>query len=250
MTDRPNLGIQLYSVRSLTEEDVFKETLTALANMGFQGVEFAWKYGGMDPNELARFLRSTGLVCCGLHVQLAELLDPNHLVYEYAVATGSPFITTSLASRVAEWAELVPRIDEAAVVARSKGLQFTYHNHYQEFEKINGVYAQDLMRDQTDSDLVRFELDLGWIRKGGEEPIAYWRGFAGRVPQIHLRDYDAESGQICDIGAGFIDVAAVAAQAVEMGSDWLIYEQDCYPVSPMASAKVCIEQCRAAGLIG
>jgi len=249
MTHSPHLGIQLYSVRSLLEDDTFKDTLAALARMGFEGVEFAWKYGGMDPNELARFLESVGLACCGLHVQLAELLDPTHRVYEYALAAGSPFITTSLCSRVAEWDQLVPQVDEAAVVARSKGLQFTYHNHWQEFAKIDGVYAQELMQQGTDPDVVRFELDLGWICKGGEEPMAYWRGFPGRTPQIHLRDYDVDKGEICDISAGFIDVAAVAAQATETGAEWLIYEQDNYPVSPMASAAVCIEQCRAAGLI-
>lgn len=250
MPTKLNLGIQLYTVRDMTGEDTFKDTLKALADMGFQGVEFAWKYGGMSPDELAAFLESLGLVCCGLHVQLAELLDPDHIVYGYALACKSPFITTSLCSRVDEWAELVPQVDRAAVVARSKSVQFTYHNHSQEFARIDGVYAQDIMRDRTDPDNVHFELDLGWIRKGGEDPMAYWRGYAGRVPQIHLRDYDTEKEEICDIGAGFIDVGAVAAQAEELGTQWIIYEQDNYPVSPMASARTCAEQCKAAGLIG
>ena len=122
------LGIQLYSVRDLTADDTFRRTLSQLAKMGFHGVEFAWKYGGMSPSEFANFLKSLVLICCGLHVKLPELLDANHKVYDYALACESPFITTSLAGRVNDWTDLIPQVDQAATVAASKGLQFTYHN--------------------------------------------------------------------------------------------------------------------------
>ncbi|MEN6549451.1 MAG: sugar phosphate isomerase/epimerase [Armatimonadia bacterium] len=249
MSDRPRLGIQLYTVRDLTGDDLFQSTLTALAALGFEGVEFAWRYGGMQPDELAAFLRSLDIACCGLHVQLEELLDPQHIVYDYARACGSPYITTSLCSRLEEWEDLLPQVSKAAAIARPKGLQFTYHNHWQEFARLGEDYALDVMRKQTDPDLVQFELDLGWIKKAGEEPLGYWQAYSGRVPQIHLRDYDIEQDVVCDIGCGFMDVAAVEQEARAMGTEWLIYEQDAYPVSPLASAEVCIRQCRAAGLL-
>lgn len=249
MPGRPKLGIQLYTVRDLTGDDVFRSTLTTLAELGFEGVEFAWRYGGMQPDELAAFLQSLGLACCGLHVQLEELLDPEHVVYDYARACGSPYITTSLCSRVEEWEDLLPQVSEAAGIAHAQGLQFTYHNHWQEFVKLGGSYALDVMKEQTGPDLVRFELDLGWIKKAGEEPLDYWHTYSGRVPQIHLRDYDVEQDTVCDIGDGFIDLPVVAQQARAMGTEWLIYEQDAYPVSPLASAEVCVRRCRAAGLL-
>lgn len=249
MANDLNIGIQLYSVRDFTGDDMFKDTLAQLAELGFEGVELAWRYGGMSPDELAEFLESIDLRCCGLHVQLDELLDPDHMVYNYALACNSPFITTSLCSRVDEWADLVPQVDEAAAVAAAKGLQFTYHNHWHEFVKIDGVYAQDILRDQSDPATVSFEIDLGWVKKGGADPMAYWRTYAGRVPQIHLRDFSVEQDAVCDVGAGFIDVAAVAAQARELGTQWLIYEQDTYPVSPMDSARTCIERLREGGMM-
>ncbi|MDP6778644.1 MAG: sugar phosphate isomerase/epimerase [Candidatus Latescibacteria bacterium] len=249
MATEPKLGVQLYSVRDLTGDDDFKETLTALADLGYEGVEFAWKYGGMAPDELASFLDSIGLVCCGLHVQLDELLDPAHQVYDYALACGSPYITTSLCSRIDEWGQLIPQVDQAGRIANSKGLQFTYHNHHQEFARIGGRYAQDILRNETDSQAVQFEIDLGWVRKGGEEPISYWLTYSGRVPQIHLRDYDTEKDQVCDVGDGFIDLEEIASLAAESYTHWLIYEQDAYPDSSMASARACADRCRAAGLI-
>lgn len=39
----PGIGIQLYTVRDMTDEENFQETLRAIADLGFQGVEFAWK---------------------------------------------------------------------------------------------------------------------------------------------------------------------------------------------------------------
>ena len=93
------------------------------------------------------------------------------------------------------------------------------------------------------------EIDIGWIAKAGLDPMDYWRRHGSRTPQLHLRDYSVTEGQITDIGAGFIDMTSVAAQARELDLDWLIYEQDRYPVSPFDSCRVCIDRVRAAGLV-
>jgi len=242
----PRLGIQLYTVRELTGADTFKDTLRQLSELGFEGVEFAWRYGGMGPEALAAFLDALGLTCCGLHVKLPELLDPEHQVYDYALATGSRFITTSLAGRQAEWPALLPQVQEAGRIAAGKGLVFTYHNHWQEFEPIAGEYALDRLFAGTDPELVKAEIDLGWVCRAGVNPYTYWRKYGQRAPQIHLRDYDVAAGAVCDVGDGFIDPHATVRQARECGAEWLIYEQDTYPVSPFASCRVCAERMRPA----
>ncbi len=238
----PRLGIQLYTVRDLTGEATFGSTLEALAGLGFEGVEFAWKYGGMTPTALAAFLNSLGLACCGLHVKLDELLDPHHTVYEIALATGSPFITTSLAGREAEWPTLLPQLSRAGRIAAEKGLQFTYHNHWQEFNAAPGASAFDRLVAATDPAQVGLELDLGWAQKAGRDPLALWRQLGARIPQVHLRDYDTAANQVCDVGDGFIDVRRTFAQARELGTRWLIYEQDRYPDSALESCRVCSQR--------
>jgi hypothetical protein len=70
------------------------------------------------------------------------------------------------------------------------------------------------------------------------------------VRQIHLRDYDAKAGQVCDIGDGFIDVGQVFAQACELRTPWLIFEQDRYPVSAFESCRVCMARCARARAVG
>ena len=238
----PRLGIQLYTLRSQVAPEVFRDTLRMVAELGFAGVEFAWQYGGMTPPELADFLQETGLACCGLHVQLAELLDPAHAVYGYALATGSRFITTSLCGQTAQFEALCPDLDRAGRIAADKGLTFTYHNHWQEFVPGPQGLPQDLLAAGTDPALVALEVDLGWMRKAGADPLSYWRRHARRIPQIHLRDYDIAADCVCDVGDGFLDPLAIWRQACELGTEWLIYEQDRYPVSASASCRTCAER--------
>lgn len=68
------LGIQLYSVRGRLGKD-FSGTLAALKSMGFEGVEFAGQYGGLNPGETAADLDQVGLACCGMHSDPATLMD-------------------------------------------------------------------------------------------------------------------------------------------------------------------------------
>jgi len=243
----PKLGIQLYTVREFMDDARFVDTMKRVAEFGFQGVEFAWKYGGLKPKELAAFLADLGLACCGVYVKLDELLDPNHIVYEYALATGSPYVTTGLAGQLDQWDALIPQVEQAGRVAKDKGLVFTYHNHYQEFERrTEGKCAQDVLLERTDPELVRMQLDIGWAQRAGVEPLDYWRRYGARTPTIHLRDYNTETQRICDIGDGFIDPAAVVAQARELGTDWMIYEQDDYPMSAFDSCRTCIDRMKPA----
>jgi sugar phosphate isomerase/epimerase len=246
--DTMKLGIQLYTVREYTDDARFRDTLRQLAAMGFRGVELAWRYGGMEPEALAEFLSSLGLECCGLHVPLAVLTDAASCEYAYARACGAKFITTSLASETARFPQLVSNLDAAGRVAQRQGLVLTYHNHHQEFaEQVAGQRAEDYLIAHTDPDLVRLELDLGWIRKGGTEPMAYWREHGLRTPQIHLRDYDVAADRVTDVGTGFIDLPKVLEQARELRTEWLIYEQDWYPVSAFDSCRACAALARACG---
>ena len=45
------IAIQLYSVRDALKEN-FKGTMKKIADLGYDGVEFAWEFGGMEPEEV------------------------------------------------------------------------------------------------------------------------------------------------------------------------------------------------------
>jgi sugar phosphate isomerase/epimerase len=219
-------GIQLYTVREALGED-FKGTMAKLAKLGCDGVEFAGNNSGMNPEELKSFLDDLGLQACGWHTSLEDIGNADSDVYQYAKALGFKYVTTSLCGKVeSEWLETIEQVKVAAKVAKDQGLQFTYHNHAQEFQKIDGEYALDLLYAATDPEEVKAELDTYWVKKGGEDPASYLRKYADRLPQIHMKDMDGDSGTFVALGTGSIDFDSVKEVAIAANSEWLIYEQD------------------------
>ncbi len=243
------LVVQLFSVRDDCKKD-FKGTLSTLAKLGYQGVEFAGEYGGMTPEQLAAFLKELRLRCCGIHTSLEDVLAQGSISYQYAKAVQSPFITTSCAGEVAkDWKGTIEKLKQAGRVAQSAGIAFTYHNHAPEFQMIEGQYALDMLYAATDPKTVKAELDTYWIKKGGADPAPYIRKYKGRVPQIHLKDMDPADGSFTEVGAGLIDLPAVFQAAQEAGVQWMIYEQDRCKRPPLESAKITLENLRKAKLV-
>lgn len=245
------IGIQLYTVRDACQAD-FKGTLKALAAMGYDAVEFAFVYGGLQPQELADFLKSLKLKTAGMHVTLDDIANPSSDSYRYAAALNTPCLTTSLAGEVAkDWVGTVKKVDQAGKVALSKGITFTYHNHAQELALIpeaKGKTALDYMRENTNAQAVQFELDTYWIKKGGQDPVATIRNFKGRAKQIHLKDMDPKDSTFAEVGTGLMDLPAIFKAAGEAGAEWVIVEQDTCKRPPIESAKISIDNLKKAGL--
>jgi len=243
------VGIQLYTVRQQLGED-FDGVVRALARMGYQGVEFAGKYGERSPAELKAFLDDLGLRVCGMHCPLDALLDAGSDAYKTAATLGSPYVTTSCAPQVAkDWAGTMDKIVRAGAVAASRGLTFTYHNHAQEFAPIEGKYALDALYERAPAATVQAELDTYWIQKGGVEPLAYLKKYAGRVPQVHLKDMAADDGSFAEVGEGILNMAGICAEAPALGARWLIVEQDVCRRPPLESAKISIENLKKLGAV-
>jgi len=237
------VGIQLYTVRQECKED-FVGTLTALAEMGYDGVEFAWNYGGMSPAELADLLVELRLRPCGLHAPKDQVAAPDSDAYAYARGLGCPFISTSLAGDVEkDWPAAIALVQRAGRAAAQCGIQFTYHNHAQEFQKLGGQYALDVLYARTDPQQVQAELDTHWIARGGLDPAAYIRKYAGRMPQLHLKDIGPNQ-EFTEIGAGVLDLPGILAAARDAGAQWIIYEQDRCEGPPLESARVSITNLR------
>ena len=72
---RTPIGLQLYSVRKECERDL-PGVITAVAKMGYKGVEFAGYYN-RSAKELRKMLDDKGLKCCGTHTGLDTLLGDN-----------------------------------------------------------------------------------------------------------------------------------------------------------------------------
>ena len=84
---------------------------------------------------------------------------------------GARFVTMSyqFESR-SDVLESAAKFNAIGAACRERGLQFLYHNHDWEFVKFEGESALDLLLAATDPELVELELDVYWVKKGGEDP--------------------------------------------------------------------------------
>ncbi len=231
------IGIQLYTLRSLMKENV-QTTLGAVAGLGYKEVEFAGHFNH-SPRDIQSFLDTEGLTAPSTHVELTDIRDRLEATIEDAATIGHDYIVLPwLQSHEREtldqfkgYAELFNKVGEKC---RDAGMSFAYHNHMFEFDPIDGVEPYELLLAETNSDLVKMELDLFWTIKAGRDPIAYFKRFPGRFPLCHVKDM-AANGDMVNVGHGTIDFGRIFSKSSLAGLKHYFVEHD-QPVDAYISA--------------
>ncbi|HEY8965475.1 MAG TPA: sugar phosphate isomerase/epimerase, partial [Candidatus Methylacidiphilales bacterium] len=137
---------------------------------------------------------------------------------------------------------LVADLDRAGSVLRQAGQVLTYHNHATEFFRLPGTgqTALDYLYAKTSPQNLQAEIDTYWVQHGGGDPVAWCRKLRGRLPLLHLKDYEVTAEQkpnYAAIGQGNLDWPAILAAAGEAGCQWYIVEQDVCPGDPFDSLR-------------
>lgn len=164
----------------------------------------------------------------------------------------------------AGWARLLVGVERVAAIARGAGLRPAVHPHaggYLEFE-------DEVERLVADSDL-ELCLDTGHLAYAGADPAAAIERFGDRLAHLHLKDVDRgtlaavraerldfwaaiEREIFCPLGAGVVDLGAVAAALERVGYDgFATIEQDRVPGtgSPVADMEKSVAVMRGTGAV-
>ena len=133
--------------------------------------------------------------------------------------------------------QFVLKMCDAARRMRDMGATLHYHNHWWEFEELDGKdYFQRMMEDFREVG-VEFTLDLGWAAFGGQDVVKLIRELDGRLSCIHLKDYRdlPEDGSIHTktylrpIFEGKLDYDAYIQALAQTNCEYMLVEQDwCY----------------------
>ena len=231
------IGLQLYTVRDLMAKDV-EGTLAAVAGAGYTEVEFAG-YFDKSPAEIKAMLDRHGLVAPSVHSgnitpdAWAKALDAAHVIgHEYIVM---PWIPAELRKTLDDWKRVAADFNRIAASAKTAGLQFAYHNHDFEFPLVEGRVPYDVLLAETDPKLVKMEIDLYWMTKGGQDPLTYFARWPGRIPLVHVKDSAGPPDhKMVDVGAGTIDWKRIFAKSQQAGIQHYFVEHD-QPADPIAS---------------
>ena len=201
------IGLQLYSVRNAMEAD-FEGTLAKVAEMGYEGVEFAGLFG-KGAEEIKAILEKNGLKAVSAHVPLAEMLEDMDKVIATYKAIGCPFIAIPYVDEAyrpgtPDYPETLKKIDALGAKCKEAGLVLMYHNHDFEFVKIGDKYGIDVMYETVPADHLQTELDTCWVNVGGEDPAKFIEKYSGRTPVVHLKDFvrGNEGYGLKSVGAG------------------------------------------------
>lgn len=229
----PAIGLQLYTIRDMFQADP-AGTLEKVAKIGYREVEFGGGgYDRMDPAMLRRTMDRVGLKCPSLHIGYDALLGRLDASVAMAKALGAdtvvlPYMTAEHRNPAA-WKAAVANFNRIAAELKKAGLGFAYHNHDFEFTtKADGVSLYDTLVTDRDPALVRFELDLFWAVKAGEDPKALIRRLAGQIYSYHVKDMAAD-GKMTSVGAGTIDFASIFALNAVAGARHFYVENDAAP---------------------
>ncbi len=255
---RVPLALQLYSVRNELAADT-RGTLKAVADMGYEGVEFA---GGPQntAEELKGYLDEFGLLCCGWHTPWG-LVQPDKLdeTIEFNKTLGNRFVIVpglpgDLTGSREAWTKLAAQFNGIADTLGGHDMVTGYHNHHTEFRLLDGEMPWDTLFGNT-GDGVVMQLDTGNALHGDADILDILERYSGRAGTVHLKPYSAS--QATDGGHGAFRAVIGEDESpwdeifriceATGGTQWYIveYESDAY--EPLDAVDRCLKGLKAMG---
>lgn len=244
------IGLQLYTLRDQMAKD-FEGTIAKVAATGYQEAEFAG-YFNRTPQQVKAVLERNHMVAPSAHIPIEELRAKLPQVIEAAHTIGhqyivNPWINQEDRGSLDSWKKLAAFFNETGRKVKEAGLQFAHHNHDFEFKPTDGQVPYDLLLKETDSNLVKLEMDLFWITAAGQDPLKYFKEYPGRFPMLHVKDrptklphpvYVTEDAKFAPVGTGVVDFKRVFAHADKGGVKHYYVEQDFTEGSPFDAIKI------------
>jgi sugar phosphate isomerase/epimerase len=246
--------VQLYSVRDECAKD-FDAALAKIAEMGFEGVEFAGYHTyGNNPDGLRKKLDALKLKAAATHIGANSFVgDALKRTIEFHKTIGCKFLIVPGDARFThpdkskEFAELMNKTAEAL---KSEALFCGYHNHTAELAKAEGDKTYwDLFAERTGKEVV-LQQDAGHTAYARVDPTALVRKYPGRTKTTHIKGRlpAGTQGKQPFVGQDTIDWKAYATACYEVGgTEWFSIEQEDYPdgKSPMECTKISLDGFRA-----
>ena len=208
-------------------------TLAAVAAAGFVEVEAA-ALPKKTAKEIRASLDKAGLRCVSAHHGFADLAPEFDEQVAYDAELGVKYVICASPGHrtppaagadskfsLDDWHYNAERFNEFGERSAKAGIQFGYHNHIHEFDVVDGVLPYEDLLKQTDPKKVTFEMDCGWVRVAGHNPVELMQQYPHRFSMLHVKDFhlkDFEPGpnhepKVTELGRGDIDYKPVIAQA-------------------------------------
>lgn len=263
-----DMAVQLYSVRDLIgNAEMYAQNhevvLKAIAEMGYTGVEAA-HYGdgllyGVSPEEFKADVEEAGMEVVSSHLskQLSEEelasgdLSESLAWWDAAIAAHK---AAGMRYMVCPWMDVPSTLkdlktycdyyNEIGRRCRESGMEFGYHNHAHEFKKVEDQVMMDYLIQNTDPELVFFQMDVYWAVYGHASPVDYFNRYPGRFKVLHVKDAK-EIGQ-----SGMVGFDAIFSNAQTAGlKEFIIEVEGCRNEAALDGLRLSSEYVKASPFI-
>jgi sugar phosphate isomerase/epimerase len=265
----PAPGIQLFTLFNEMDQDTVG-ALQKVAAAGYKNIESAFSkqqgFYGKKPKEFKALLHDMGMEWRSHHVigrpfkmppntklpngpdgkpitipVMKNLEDNSQEFVDQIAEAGVPYlvcanINISTGDEIKKSAEVLQRAGEQA---KKAGVQLAYHNHATEFDATDGIVSYDYFTSQISADILKMELDLGWVFKAGRNPVEIFKKNKGRFPLLHVKDMTA-AGEIVPFGEGAYDFKETFKNIDIAGVEYFFLEQD-FPKKPFENIVTAVQ---------
>ena len=261
------LGIQLYSVRQQMADN-FEAALAGVKAAGYTEVEAA-SLPNRSAAEIRAALDKAGLRCVSAHHSLTDLQTRAEELIAFNKALGvssiicpSPgYAKPAPAAQgapprpftLADWQYNAEQFNQIGGRLAAAGISFGYHNHTREFVPVEGKLPYMELLRLTDPKKVTMELDCGWAKVAGADPVQLMREHPHRFSMLHLKDFqlsgrpdpERRESTVTELGRGTIDYRPIFAEAARSQHlQHMFVEQEAFDMPWQESLKVDAEYLR------
>lgn len=234
----PTFGIQLWSVKMALDKDPMG-VLKLLSKSGYKKVEsfegMKGMFWGMKNTEFKKVMDDLGMNIISSHCNDTGDFKSFERKAAEAGEIGMKYLICAHKGpqkSIDNFKQFADEFNECGKIAKKHGLRFAYHNHDYSFIPMNGIVPQDVMMENTDKDIVDFEMDLYWTRVADIDPVAYMKRYPNRFKLVHVKDLvktnTAIGHESCIIGQGTIDYKTLLPLVAKQGVQHMFAEQEAY----------------------
>ena len=230
------LAVQLYSMRAEVAKDGMDSVLRTVAEIGFLAVEPAG-FGDLSITEFVAACKKYDLEICSAHGAPLKG-DSIQEAVDFAGALGLKSLCCGYGPNDFKDIDAIKATAYNTFTILQKlasaGLGLYQHNHYWEFDILNGRLKYDLYVEYCPQ--ILFQLDAFWSANfGANDAVAMARHYAGRIVSLHVKDgvfppVPADRKvDLRPLGEGQLDIPGICA-VVPDSVGHIIVELDSAPI--------------------
>ena len=233
------IGLNLYSIRNLIQtKQEFIVTCKTLKEYGYAFIQ----YSGLPIHTdwIKEEIKTVGLPVVLTHVSADRVLNETEQVAKEHKAfkcknVGIGGLFGEAGSNYEIFKQNIDALNEKAVDLKNAGLDFYYHNHMHEFQRVeNGKTWYDYIIENAPN--INFTLDTYWVMRGGVDIFTLIPKLKGRVNCVHFKDHKvivnpentnpSHINTECACGDGTLDFVKIYKALKKVGVKYVIVEQD------------------------